>query len=101
MAALMGLTRKEAVIINPIIKTKTLTMAENSRGQNRNGQRNRDGSPSRSGGSTRGSDKRTSSGMRESNTERVRNEERSPKSSGISQKRFRTSDDYDGQLSDE
>jgi hypothetical protein len=76
-------------------------MAENSRGQNRNGQRNRNDSPSRSNENTRNTDKRTSSGMRETNLDRVRNENRSPKSSGISQKRFIASDNYDGQLSDE
>jgi hypothetical protein len=98
----MGLTRKGEVIINPIIKTQNLlTMAENSRGQSRNGQRNRNDSPSRSTEITRSNSKRNSSGLRDTNLDRVRNDNRSPKSSGISQKRFITGSDYDGQLSDE
>ena len=76
-------------------------MAENSRGQNRNGQRNRDDSPSRNSESTRTGSKRNSSGIRDTNLDRVRNNNRTPKGSGISEKRFITGSEYDGQLSDE
>jgi hypothetical protein len=98
--ALMALTRREAVIINH--KSKPLIMAENSRGQNRNGQRNRNDSPSKNN-QTRSNGRRdsSSSGIRDTNLDRVRNDNRSPKGSGLSEKRFTTGSDYDGQLSDE
>jgi hypothetical protein len=40
-------------------------------------------------------------GMRDTDLDRVRNNNRTPKSSGLSEKRGLTSSDYDGQLSDE
>lgn len=76
-------------------------MAEHSKGQNRNGQRNRSDSPSRSHENARSNSRRNTSGMRDTNLDRVRNDNRSPKSSGLSEKRFITGSDYDGQLSDE
>lgn len=78
-------------------------MAENPRGQNRNGQRsNRNGGPTRSQ-EENFSNKRNSSsrGMRDTDLDRMRNDNRTPKSSGLSDKRFITGSDYDGQLSDE
>jgi hypothetical protein len=76
-------------------------MAENSRGQNRNGQRNRNDSPSQSNQSSRSNSRRNNSGVRDTNLDRVRNDNRTPKNSGISEKRYTSGSDYDGQLSDE
>ena len=78
-------------------------MAENSRGQNRNGQRNRNsGNPTRSQ-EEKVNNKRNapSRGTRDTDLDRMRNDNRTPKSSGLSEKRFITGSDYDGQLSDE
>ena len=76
-------------------------MAENSRGQNRNGQRNRNDSPSQNNQGTRGNSRRNNSGVRDTNLDRIRNDNRNPKNSGISEKRYISGSDYDGQLSDE
>jgi hypothetical protein len=76
-------------------------MAGNSRSQSRNGQRNTSGSPSQSNQeNTRGS-RRNTSGLRDTNLDRVRNDNRTPKNAGISEKRYISGSDYDGQLSDE
>jgi hypothetical protein len=77
-------------------------MAENSRGQNRNGQGNSTNSPTRNTRDEGRSGKQDSSrGLRDTDLDRVRNNNRTPKSSGLSEKRFITGSDYDGQLSDE
>ena len=77
-------------------------MSENTRGQNRNGQRNKNGGPIESPDNNRGGKRNTSSrGLRDTDLDRVRNNNRTPKSSGLSEKRGVTGSDYDGQLSDE
>jgi hypothetical protein len=77
-------------------------MAENSRGQNRNGQQNSDGAPSNPQDNNRLSKKSTSSrGLRNTDLDRVRNNNRTPKSSRLSEKTSISGSDYDGQLSDE
>ena len=77
-------------------------MAENSRGQNRNGQRNKTNNPTRSNQEQgRGGRQESSRGLRDTDLDRVHNNNRTPKSSGLSEKRFITGSDYDGQLSDE
>lgn len=77
-------------------------MAENSRGQNRNGQRNGTDAPSRTNQENRGRRNTSSSrGLDNKDLDRVRNDNRTPKSSGLSEKRGITGSDYDGQLSDE
>lgn len=78
-------------------------MPENSRGQNRSSERNKNNGPStHSHGESRSTKKNTSSrGLRDTNLDRVRNDNRTPKSSGLSEKRNITGSDYDGQLSDE
>jgi hypothetical protein len=77
-------------------------MAENSRGQNRNGQRNRNAAPSDPQDNNRLGKKNTSSrGLRDTDLDSVRNNNRTPKSSGLSEKRSISGNDYDGQLSDE
>lgn len=78
-------------------------MAENSRGQNRQGQSNsRNNSPdSRSNEEQVSNRGKTSRGLRDTNLDRMRDANRTPKSSGLSEKRNITGTDYDGQLSDE
>lgn len=77
-------------------------MAENSRGQNRNGQRNRNNAPDARSNEEQVSNKNTSSGrLRNTNLDRMRNDNRTPKSSGLSEKSNIMGTDYDGQLSDE
>ena len=78
-------------------------MAENSRGQNRNAHRNRTSSPTRNTQEeSRGSRKQDSSrGLRDTDLDRMRNNNRTPKGSGLSEKRYISGGDYDGQLSDE
>ena len=77
-------------------------MSENTRGQNRNGQRNKNTGPIESTESSRHSKKNSSSrGMRDTDLDHVRNNNRTPKSSGLGEKRGLTGNDYDGQLSDE
>ena len=74
-------------------------MAENPRGQNKNGQQNSRNLASEENVSNR---RNTSSrGMKDINLDRMRNDNRTPKSSGLSEKRNITGSDYDGQLSDE
>jgi hypothetical protein len=98
----MVLTRIAEVIIKLFKNHKPLTMSENTRGQNRNGQRNKNTGPIESPDSNRGGRKNTSSrGLRDTDLDRVRNNNRTPKSSGLSEKRGITGSDYDGQLSDE
>ena len=75
-------------------------MAENSRGQNRS-QRKNNGPSTHSQDESRSNKRTTSGGLRDTNLDRVRNDNRTPKSSGLSQKRNITGSDYDGQLSDE
>ena len=75
-------------------------MSENTRGQNRNNQRSKNMGPTQS--PDRVNKKNTSDrGMRDTDLDRVRNNNRTPKSSGLSEKRGITGSDYDGQLSDE
>jgi hypothetical protein len=77
-------------------------MAENSRGQNRNGQQNKNAAPSHPQDNNRHGKKNTSSrGLRDTDLDRIRNNNRTPKSSGLAEKRSITGSDYDGQLSDE
>lgn len=77
-------------------------MAENTRGQNRNGQRNRNGGPTNSQEENVSNRRNAPSrGMRDTNLDRMRNDNRTPKSSGLSDKRSISGSDYDGQLSDE
>lgn len=75
-------------------------MSENTRGQNRNGQRSRNSGPTES--PDRSNNKNTSSrGMRDTDLDRVRNNNRTSKGSGLSETRSFSGSDYDGQLSDE
>ena len=74
-------------------------MAENPRGQNKNGQQNSRNLPSEENVSNRRN--ASSRGMKDSNLDGMRNDNRTPKSSGLSEKRNITGSDYDGQLSDE
>ena len=77
-------------------------MAENSRGQNRNGQRNSDAAPSHPQDNNRPGKKNTSTrGLRNTDLDSVRNNNRTPKSSGLAEKRSISGSEYDGQLSDE
>ena len=77
-------------------------MAENSRGQNRNGQRNSDGAPSNPQDNNRLSKRNTSTrGLRNTDLDSIRNNNRIPKSSGLAEKRSISGSEYDGQLSDE
>ncbi len=78
-------------------------MAENSRSQNRHGQSSRgNNSPdSRSIEEQVSNRGKTSRSLRNTNLDRMRDANRTPKSSGLSEKRNITGTDYDGQLSDE
>ena len=75
-------------------------MAENSRGQNRNGNRPRSDSPAPNSQEANKRN-RSSQGFRDTNLDRVRSDNRTPKSSGLSNKTNISGTDYDGQLSDE
>ena len=74
-------------------------MAENPRGQNKNGQQNSRNLSSEENVSNRRNN--SSRGMKDTDLDRMRNDNSTPKSSGISEKRNITGSDYDGQLSDE
>src|SRR6186713_1737634 len=96
----MALTRSVAVIIKLFKNHKPETMSENTRGQNRNGQRKKNTGPTEPPDRT--NKKNTSlRGVRDTDLDRIRNNNRTPKSSGLSEKRGFTGSDYDGQLSDE
>ena len=75
-------------------------MAENSRGQNRNGNRQKNQGPAPD---SHEATKRSSSsqGLRDTGADRVRSDNRAPRSPGFSNKTNISSTDYDGQLSDE
>ena len=74
-------------------------MAENSRGQNGNGNRQKSAGPAPHSHETNKS--RSSPGSRDTNVDRVRNDNRSPKNFGLPGKTNFSATDYDGQLSDE
>ena len=75
-------------------------MAENSGGQNRNGNRQKNRGPAPG---SHEANKRNGSpqGLRDTGTNRLRSENRAPRSPGFSNKTNISSTDYDGQLSDE
>ena len=75
-------------------------MAENSRGQNRNGDRQKSVGPAPRDGDA---GKRNSSAgrLRDTDIDRLRNDNRTQKNSGIPGKTDISATDYDGQLSDE
>jgi len=75
-------------------------MAENTRGQNRNGNRHRSEGPAPNSHEANKRN-RASQGLRDTNLDRVRSDNRTPKSSGFSNKANISGTDYDGQLSDE
>lgn len=75
-------------------------MAENSRGQNRNGHRQKSAGPAPNSQEANKRN-RSSQGLRDTNLDRVRNDNRTQKSSGLSDKINISGSDYDGQLSDE
>jgi len=75
-------------------------MAENSRGQNRNGNRRKHEGPAPNSHEANKRN-RSSQGLRDTNLDRVRSDNRTPTSSGLSNKTSTSGTDYDGQLSDE
>ena len=75
-------------------------MAENSRGQNRNGNRQKSVGPA-PGDRDAGKRKSSAGRLRDTDVDRLSSDNRTQKSSGLPGKTNVSATDYDGQLSDE